>query len=191
MGIETLYDNEWVSLRQIRHPESAINGYVYSHESRCAGRIVSVLPYRRTGTSEAVEVLLRDEITPCWHTVEPQLSTITGGWEPHDDLECRETARRELYEEAGYAASIDELINLGACRGTKSTDTMYWLWGVDLTGREKTGTGEGDGSEIERAASCRWVSPEELIGQAVDPLAHVLWTRLDWSWLKIAPKLRR
>lgn len=32
---ETLHGNEWLSLRVVRKPSAGVNGYVYSHESRC------------------------------------------------------------------------------------------------------------------------------------------------------------
>lgn len=183
MGIETLYDNEWVSLRRITLPGEAddgVNGYVYSHETRCAGRIVSVLPYLIT--LPGLRFLLREEITPCWGSItEPQLSTITGGWDEGDDLTCFMTAQRELWEEAGYRVKLEDLVYLGGVRGTKSTDTQYHLFTVDLTGVEQTGDGEGDGSELEAVASNRWVDPKTLAAEALDPMAYVAMVKLN-AW---------
>lgn len=188
--IETLHDDEWVSLRRIVARELGIHGYVYSHESRCAGRIVVVMPFRTRETGEldeeglpevVLEVLLREEVTPCWHTTEPQLSSITGGWEDGDALDCRDTAAHELREEAGYDVQLAKFIDLGTCRGTKSTDTVYFLWGVDLTDVEQTGDGSGDGSELEAQATNRWV-PHTGVVDAVDPVAHVAHNRL-MAWM--------
>jgi 8-oxo-dGTP pyrophosphatase MutT (NUDIX family) len=188
--IETLHDDEWVSLRRIVARELGIHGYVYSHETRCAGRIAVVMPFRMRETGLLVdddvpevvlEVLLREEVTPCWHTTEPQLSGITGGWEDGDDLGCLFTAIRELWEEAGYRVHPKDMVDLGTCRGTKSTDTVYFLWGVDLTDVEKTGDGSGDGSELEARATNRWVLHTDVI-EAVDPTAHVARNRL-MAWL--------
>ena len=43
---QTLHENDWVSLMVVRKPDAGVNGYVYSHETRCRGRIVAILPYR-------------------------------------------------------------------------------------------------------------------------------------------------
>jgi 8-oxo-dGTP pyrophosphatase MutT (NUDIX family) len=182
---EMLYHNRWVSLVKLVAPNYGVDGYVYSHETRCNGKVVAVLPYRvnDSGPEPRLEVLLRDEITPCWSLDESQLSAITGGWEKGDDEDCRLTADRELWEEAGYRAP--HLFTLGTCRGTKSSDTVYHLFGVCLTGVPRTGDGHGDGSTLEARATCRWVTPEELAVRTVDPLASVLWLRLEQSWIKI------
>lgn len=146
----TLFSNKWLSLKEIVDPERGVNGYVYSHETRCKGRIVLVMPFRRSGDGHgpfnSIEVLLRRETTPCWG-MEPSLSGITGGVEgdrPLDD------AIRELKEESGYEAAEDEFIYLGTCRGTKSTDTVYHLYAVDVTGKEQ-GEATGDGSALDDA----------------------------------------
>ena len=47
--ITTLKANSWLSLMEIKDPDKGINGYVYSHETRCQGQIVLVLPYRTVG----------------------------------------------------------------------------------------------------------------------------------------------
>ena len=50
--IVTLCDNKLVSLMKIVYPEKGINGYVYSHETRCDGNIISIVPYRFIYDSE-------------------------------------------------------------------------------------------------------------------------------------------
>jgi len=59
--LKTLCENDWVSLLDL-------NGYVYSHETRCNGVIVAILPYRRTEKGR-LQFLLRREITPCWSRI--------------------------------------------------------------------------------------------------------------------------
>lgn len=174
---QLLYANEWLSLYKLVDPDNGINGYVYSHETRCSGKIVALLPYRKvrgdmSDPLGAYEFLLRSEITPCWHATSSMVSSITRGCDTGDDVFV--TARRELLEESGYEAAMEELIILGSCRGTKSTDTMFFLFAVDVTEKEQ-GVARGDGSELEARAHCAWV---KTIDRAVDPLVYVLHYRL-------------
>jgi hypothetical protein len=189
--IEELYSNEWVSLRRIVEPSLGINGYVYSHETRCSGKIVVVLPYRImsdvnanvniddivAGDSLHIEFLLRDEITPCWSVDVSQLSAITGSWEDTDDPLCRSAAVRELWEESGYLIADSEMISLGKSFASKSSDTVYYLYTVNLHGLKPTGDGRGDGSELEARASCRWMREDELF-DLLDPQVHLAHNRL-------------
>jgi len=139
-----LFDTEWLQLKEV-------DGYVYSHEIRCNGSIVVVLPYRRVG-KDAWEFLLRDEVTPCWGGDKPTRSAITGGVENGEPLE---DAVRELKEEAGYTIAPDKFEFLGKCRGTKSSDTYYFLYAVDLAGQTPT-KALGDGSKGDLAPAV-WV----------------------------------
>ena len=168
-----LFDNPWVDLRLMRYPERGVNGYVYSHERRCNGQIVAVLPYLRRGGT--LVYLLREEVTPCWGMA-PALSALTGGVE--DGQGPRDCALTELREESGYVATLADLILLGTCRGTKSTDTTYHLFAVDVTTMEK-GPADGDGSELE--AQARMVELTSIDG-AVDPLVYVLAYRLSRAY---------
>ena len=171
--VKTLKENPWVSLKEIQWPEKGYHGYVFSEETRCNGQIVSILPYKyiEEGRSD-VEFLLRQEITPCWHPDEHRISSITGGVEK---CGARETALHELKEEAGYIAEAKDLISLGTCQGTKSSNTVYSLFGIDLTTLPIV-KATGDGSELERIATCVWGSK---IDMAVDPLVYVLHYRLN------------
>jgi len=164
----TLFDNPWLTLNKVVDPENGVNGYVYSHEKRCNGKIVSILPYRKKDGK--YEYLLRKEITPCW-SMDYRISSITGGVEKDDPIE---TAIHEIKEEAGYSVEIKELISLGICRGTKSSDTEYHLFGVDLTDKIK-GEATGDGSELEKNASCFW---SDSFVDVEDPLVFTAWYKL-------------
>src|SRR4051794_6457073 len=89
---ELLHTTEFVSLRVIRDADAGIDGWVYAHEARCAGKMVAVLPYKATQFGN--RYLVRSEITPCWSRI-PTLLAITGGCE---GSELRGDAVRELGE---------------------------------------------------------------------------------------------
>ena len=168
---KTLFQNKWLSLKEIIAPEKGINGYVYSHETRCQGIIVAILPYRKT--KGKVQVLLKSEVTPCWNSDKPTLSTITGGWEGGD---VRDDAIRELLEETGYTVTKKELTNLGTSYASKSSDSIYELFTVDLTDK-KRGKALGDGSRLEKDSKSYWMSMNK-IPNCKDPQVSVLAVRL-------------
>ncbi len=170
MKILTLHKTDWVSLRKMVDPENGVNGYDYLHEDRCDGKIVVILPFRTEDYKR--EYLIRDEITPCWG-MKSSISSITGGVE-HDDP--RETAVMEINEEAGYEIKKEDLILLDTSRGTKSSDSVYYIYTVDLTGKEKTGDAKGDGSSLEKLATCFW---SDTIENAVDPMVYVAYYRIN------------
>lgn len=170
MTIETLHDNPWLSLKVIREPLHGVSGYVFSHESSCGGRKVALLPFRNIGTSR--EYLVRREITPCWSR-DPQLSAITGGWEGGG---INDDAVRELAEEAGYEVTHADLILLGVSRASKSADTIYHLFAVDVTGLSQ-GAAAGDGSALETSASVEWLYGDQL-ADVGDPQVALMYLRL-------------
>lgn len=169
----SLHEDPWVSLRQVVAPDLGVNGYTYSHETRCAGRIVAVLPYRRWPTGGGMEYLVKSEMTPCWG-FEQVLSAITGGYEGGD---IENDAVREMLEETGYAIERAELITLGESFASKSSDTRYSLFSVDLSGREP-GEATGDGSRIEAESAAVWVD-EKCLARLEDPQLAVMWMRLE------------
>lgn len=165
---EVLKHNKWISLKRLNSDDPAVDGSVYSHETRCDGQVISVLPYRKTDTGH--EFLLRREVTGPWGSA-PQLSTITGGYEGRDP---RDTAVKEVLEEAGYQVQVDDLIELGTCFAAKSSDTINHLYAVDLTGKSR-GEADGDGSAAEEEATTVWSSH---VHETKDPLAYVAMFRL-------------
>jgi len=183
MTNEELYHNDWVSLRIVRAPEKGVKGYVYSTETRCKGKIISILPFRKIpitskdpklGQVIRYEYLLKSELTPCWDMEKQVLSTITGGVEGDQPMA---TAVMELKEETGYAVDKTDLILLGHSYASKSSDTQYFLYSVDLTGYSK-GEAEGDGSELEKQAISLWAT-DRMIRECSDPQASVLFLRLQ------------
>ena len=152
MSIKVLYKTKWVSLRRMILPNKGVNGYDYLHEDRCGGKIVAILPYRYNDSKDRLEYLLRNEVTPCW-SMKQLVSSITGGVENDDSIG---TAVQEIAEEAGYKVKRTDMKFLDVSYGTKSSDTQYYLYTVDLTGKEKTLDAKGDGSRLEAEAECFW-----------------------------------
>jgi 8-oxo-dGTP pyrophosphatase MutT (NUDIX family) len=171
---QTLMQNDWVSLMIVRKPEAGVNGYVYSHETRCRGRIVAVLPYRAVALAgrPVREYLVKSEMTPCWG-FDQVLSAITGGYEGGG---IEDDAVREMLEETGYAITRDELIPLGTSFASKSADTVYSLFSVDLTGRE-AGEAIGDGARLEAESAAVWVDAVTLATLS-DPQLAVMCMRI-------------
>lgn len=168
--IKTLYYNKWLSLKEV-------DDYVFSHEERCRGIIVAVLPYRYKKNGEGREYMVRDEYNVAWDGM--NVSSITGGFD-EDDLTPEACAIRETYEEAGYSVPEHEaenlVVRLGTTRGSKSSDTVYHLFAIDVSGLERV-EAPGDGSKSESMSSCRWV--DVLPSDSQDPFLYAMFHRLQ------------
>jgi Fe2+ or Zn2+ uptake regulation protein len=157
---ETLYENEWLSLKRKGQ-------YVYSHETRCNGKIVAVILYKRLGR-DAWEYGVRKEITPAWSD-EPMLSSLTGGVDDGDTP--IQAIIKEIKEEAGYTCEEKDLKALGTCRGTKSCDTVYHLYALDVDNFKKgKETGEDEGDII-------WISDYKDIRRVQCPIFYTMLNR--------------
>ena len=166
--LKTLFSTPWLELKEASTENYK---YVFSHEVRCKGTIIAILPFREK--EGKMEFLMRFENNPAWGTG-ISLTCITGGMENNDVVK---TAILEMKEEAGMDISRSELMDLGACRGTKSTDTVFQLYTVNLTGYDGVYFPKGDGSYLEKLASTQWM-PERKILQADDPLVYVMFCRM-------------
>lgn len=169
---QLLYDDKWCQLKRVIYPEQNIFGYTYLHEIRCNGKIISILPYRIV--NENFEFLFRVEKTPCWNLTAQIISTITGGVDKgHNPLF---TARKELEEETGYVVTENDIIFLGCTYGTKSCDTRYYLYSVDLTDKiqEKEYSVE---TELDKLSYCKWGNTDNLI-RCEDPFSAACYVRL-------------
>lgn len=170
--IKTLFKNKWISLME------ATNGtwtYVYSHETSCNGKKIAILPFRSNlrNPTATIQFLLRSEITPCWGGGR-HIASITGGVE---DNNPNLTALLELEEEAGYVAKLNDLIPLGTCRGAKSMDTIYYLFGIDLSGTTKTKDGKGSGAVLEEQEYAYWAEQGDICHSSC-PFVSVMYMRL-------------
>jgi 8-oxo-dGTP pyrophosphatase MutT (NUDIX family) len=171
-----LHKGKFVELR-LREAEDY--KYEYLHEARCDGNIVAILPYNVTGVMGLTTYLLRHEFTPCWGD-SLNVSSITGGWEKKRHPTPIDTVIEELREEAGIVLKTERSIrSLGTCRGTKSSDTLYHLFAVDLSlGYEEVEI-EGDGGSLEAKAHNVWYHNElEILEYAQDPMVFALYGRL-------------
>jgi hypothetical protein len=153
-NIESIHENAWLSLRAVREPEQGVSGYFFSHENSCQGRKVAVLPYKRTDTG--IMFLVKSEVTPCW-SMEPVKSAVTGGYEGVNILE---DAIREMEEETGYVITEAMLESLGTCYASKSADTIYDLFAVNVSDIIP-GEMLGDGTRLESEAKCYWMKLSE------------------------------
>lgn len=158
--VETLYPNDWLSLKKMTLPDNKTNTeYVYSHETRCNGKIVVILPFRII--KDKLEFLLRSEVVPCWDAEHESKCALTGGLDTGKSP--GEMVVEELHEEAGYVVTKNQLIPLGQCRGTKSSDTTFIIFSVDLSDKEITDPSKEEGH-------CFWTDD---INESVDPVAYV------------------
>lgn len=164
--INTIFKNEWVELRSI---EGDNYKYIYSHEKRCNGKIVGILPFRYG--EEGVEYMLRNEFTPAWSVNDNIISSITGGVENDDVIN---TAIHEIKEEAGYILTERDIIPLGQIRTSKSSDTIYHLFSFNATGMVEYPQ-NGDGSELEKLAYSFWTKD---ISRSEDALVYTMYYKL-------------
>lgn len=169
-----LYDTEYLSLWELEDPECQ---YSYVHENKAAGGYkVAVLPYFQIPSGEVLYVGCYEK----FHAFEPfGLCSITGSCEDwvftHDP---RQDAQRELQEEAGIIAPIEYFVPLGESISSKSMDTIYFLFAIDigLPGCQIV-EAQGDGSADEERAYCDYVTINQ-VADCKDPLLSTMVLRL-------------
>lgn len=150
---KTLWKNQWLSIKDN-------DGYFYLHENTRKGTVV-VFPFRYTGDDTSIEVLVHQEVCPA-HVEDLDISaaSITGGI--RHDSSPEDAALEELLEEAGYSATIEELIAMGSVYPSKMSDTKAYLFAVDCTGKEQ-GQALGDGSKFEEGSYSQWISLKDAL----------------------------
>ena len=181
MEIKDLYDNKWLSLKEISDKDKHIEGYVYATETRCGGVIIAIIPFRYN--NDQLEYLTIKGITPAWSTNIAYYSSLTGGRD--ENTSVLDQVIQELQEESGYICEKEELIDLGACNATKCMDTIYCLFAVDLSDKEH-GKATTDGSTTERMARAIWV---KNISMSTDPILYTLFYKLV-EYLKLKGKTK-
>jgi 8-oxo-dGTP pyrophosphatase MutT (NUDIX family) len=147
MTPKVLHKTKWFEVR-------VKDGWEYLH-NRKASSAVAILVFNE----KKQEVLGRYESVPC-HDVGHYLVGITGMMDKEN--EPKETAVRELKEEAGITAKPEELIDLGYLYPHKDSDYCILLFGLDGA-KKKLGKATTDGSEAEKNAYVRWVPVKEAV----------------------------
>jgi len=167
---KTLFKGDFTEVKQVTNKGLGIKNHTYLHEANSQGKKVAILPYRYDKNGN-LEYLFRQEIVSAWGT-EPKLCAITGGINKEDG-DAASGAVRELREEAGYNIKKDSLLFLGKSKDSKSTDTDYWLFAVDVTDRDHKKP-SGDGTKIEQSAKNIWVKNPDT----ADPLTASMAVKL-------------
>lgn len=145
-----LYSGKWLSIIE------RDGWYVFSQETNSKGVVYILIVDRE----EEKPILGRFEICPAHKDETQTLTSITGGI--NIKREPIKVAVEEIYEEAGYRVSPEQLVSLGKVNLTKSSDTIGHLYVVDVTGLER-GEAPGDGSFGEIDSYCDWISISEAI----------------------------
>lgn len=142
---KTVFENDFLAIQERE-------GYFFFHMTRTNGKLVVVVPYRKLDNN--IEYLARIEICPA-HGLTPNLYSITGGVEL--DETPIQAARHELAEEAGYYVDEEQFVVLGEVRPSKQSDTIAYLYTIDLSSVDQKPI-KGDGSRWEENAGVKWVS---------------------------------
>lgn len=171
-----LFDTEYLSLWELEDPECQ---YTYVKENKAHNSSkVGVLPYFKMPDGEVLFVGCYEK----FHAREPfGLCAITGSCEenvPGQTAEPRLDAQRELQEEAGIIAPLEYFIPLGECISSKSMDSIYYLFAIDI-GQPgcQIVHAAGDGSADEDKAYCDYISYNQ-VAMCKDPLLSTMVIRL-------------
>jgi len=113
-----------VNLKEVDTHKGA---YGFAHYKPSEGSMALLLPYRKKVGS--AHFLLRRELIPCWDT-----HTDICGIAIYGAAESVEGQLVEaLKNEAGYTVKASELKSLGVCACDRITDTVCYLYTVDLS----------------------------------------------------------
>jgi hypothetical protein len=163
---ETLWEGKYLTVKLLD------GWYEYLHDQN--GRFVAVLGYRREGL-DGWYVLGRYETCPP-HRDGIALCALTGGIEEGETPEA--AAVRELGEESGIIAEVSKLEALGTIRPSKASDSIGYLFAIDLTNIEVKDRyiGGGDGTRGEVDSYCSWVGTRDAIASK-DPMLATMTAR--------------
>ena len=143
---ELLWKNDWLEARL------KDGWYNYIHSARGG---VCILGYRTNGKTELkdFEFLIRKEHNPAHQGAGLITTSLTGSIdEGYDPLS---TAKKELMEESGYFAIMEEFVSHGWVYPLKSTDYKLNLFSINLDGKIP-GEIVGDGTLGEKDAGVFW-----------------------------------
>jgi len=162
----TLWQDEWIAVKK------RDGWYTYTHQLKCNGQGVAVMGYRQGPAG--LELVGRYENCPP-HDDGITLCSLTGMVEGEDNV--LQTAKRELWEEAGIDAPEGDFQYVGAARPSKASDTAIHLFLINVAGRD-IGKATGDGTKGEEGAYCRWISFQDAV-MSKDPILATLAARVQ------------
>lgn len=169
--ITDVFKNDWVTVKKFSDEKLGVDEYYFSQDTRSGGKSVAILPFRKL-LNGGIEFLLKGDIIPAWGE-QKQLCSITGAVErKHPTPEA--AAIDEIDGEVGYTVTENELIPLGTCFGHKASDTLNYLYTVDLS-EKFAHEAKGDGYEKLLGNESHWVG--KLV-EVKDPLVAILAWRL-------------
>jgi hypothetical protein len=173
-----LFKSKWITVVE----KTLDNGgkYLYTKADWCNSHGVAILPFRRSKGEpwQPLEFLGRYEMIPS-HSDELELGAIMGGCD-HEGEDPDVTAWRELMEEGGYKVPIENIIDLGISRPSKSTDSTMHLFAVDLDEGFEEVEATGDGTLVEEGGYSKWISLEEMV-YANEPLLQTMYLRMHYK----------
>jgi 8-oxo-dGTP pyrophosphatase MutT (NUDIX family) len=175
--VDVLGGDEYLSLRQ------KDGWYTYTHESRAEkGELVAVLPFILDMRGNVDKLLGRYEECPA-HDDGVALCAITGGVD-HGSNPV-EAVLQELWEEGGFRADADDLIELGTIRPLASSDACVHLYAIDVTNEEHLRREDsiGDGTKGEEGAYCDWVTMEDAVNcKSANMLSMICRLAVQLGW---------
>ncbi|MBL7644771.1 MAG: NUDIX hydrolase [Candidatus Hydrogenedentes bacterium] len=153
------------------------DGYEYAERKGCTG-IISVV-----AVTDRNELIFVEQFRPALGSRTIELVAGLAGDEGPESLE--EAARRELLEEAGYAASSLELLFVGPSAGGISTSRVHFYLAQGATKAHEGGGVEGEDITVHvipRAEAYAWLQSRARSETLVDPkvflgiaVAHLGW----------------
>ena len=170
--------NKWVSLRK-RTSKFADKqyDYIYSHEDRCGGNIIAVLPYRKNkfGIREYLFVREHNVLFGVNYTI------ITGGVDAKttDLKKIREQAILELSEEAGIDSGVEFIRTFTSI---KSNTNKYYLFTMQLSENNIASSSSGDGSVDELFTIKKWLTFDEALRLVNDPIALAALLAVEYKY---------
>jgi len=163
---EILYKGKFIQVRK------KDGWYEYVHDN--TGMFVAVLAFSQKD-NETLFLGRFEEVPP--HEDGISLVSLTGGLEEGENP--KDGAVREFMEESGISITKDDLIALGQVRPSKGSDSVGYLYAVDLGETLEKGKifkGVGDGTLGEEIAYCKVVK-ESDIPTSKDTILISLYTR--------------
>lgn len=168
MNEKVLLVNKWISVNEK-------NGYVYYRHPWCQSTGVAILPYQVKRDGSYVYLGRFERFMA--HGGRVNLYSVTGGYDD-PNITYEQCAAQEVEEETGYLVQPHHLQPLGTIRPSKASDTLIYLYAVEITEITPRIGHEEDGVFYERNAFVDWVSKEEAI-MSEDPFLPTMIIRLE------------